>query len=319
MCRLFGLHAGTPVRATFWLLDAPDSLAVQSHREPDGAGIGVFDRDGQPIVDKQPIAAWQDAEFATEAREVTAQSSLRTSATPAPEVSAWRTPTRSRRTGGSSLTTARSPPSTGSIGDSPAPERTAWSAATPTANECSPSSPRRPEHTAATSRPASSPRSPGSQSRSRSTASTCFSPPLTRSGRCATRTPTSYISCNVAAQRRERRARRDQPAHPCTFGRPRRPGGDDHCQRTHGRRLQLATAATRRAHQSRCRPIRAQQLPLPAHPAHQLTLNNLVQQWLPPSSPAGRTDYGSLRSDPARIANRVPMSDSICSALRRSS
>ena len=71
MCRLFGLHAGTPVRATFWLLDAPDSLAAQSHREPDGAGIGVFDQGGRPVVDKQPIAAWQDAQFATEARELT--------------------------------------------------------------------------------------------------------------------------------------------------------------------------------------------------------------------------------------------------------
>ncbi len=33
MCRLFALHAGDqPVSATFWLLDAPDSLAEQSHR-----------------------------------------------------------------------------------------------------------------------------------------------------------------------------------------------------------------------------------------------------------------------------------------------
>lgn len=69
MCRLFGLHAGQhPVAATFWLLDAADSLRVQSHREPDGAGIGVFDATGQPVLDKQPIAAWDDAEFAQEAR-----------------------------------------------------------------------------------------------------------------------------------------------------------------------------------------------------------------------------------------------------------
>ncbi|MEW1810225.1 class II glutamine amidotransferase [Pseudarthrobacter phenanthrenivorans] len=39
MCRLFGLHAGSrPVHATFWLLDAPDSLAEQNRNEPDGAG-----------------------------------------------------------------------------------------------------------------------------------------------------------------------------------------------------------------------------------------------------------------------------------------
>ena len=41
MCRLFGLTAGPArIQATFWLLDAPDSLAVQSHRNADGSGIG---------------------------------------------------------------------------------------------------------------------------------------------------------------------------------------------------------------------------------------------------------------------------------------
>ena len=68
MCRLFGLHAGTDVvTATFWLLDAPDNLAEQSRRNPDGTGLGVFDGHGQPQVHKEPIAAWQDADFATEA------------------------------------------------------------------------------------------------------------------------------------------------------------------------------------------------------------------------------------------------------------
>lgn len=71
MCRLFGLHAGlTPVPATFWLIDAPDSLAAQSHANPDGAGIGTFDADGRPVLDKQPIAAWNDAEFATAAHDL---------------------------------------------------------------------------------------------------------------------------------------------------------------------------------------------------------------------------------------------------------
>jgi predicted glutamine amidotransferase len=71
MCRLFGLHAGaTPVAATFWLVDAPDSLAQQSHRNPDGVGIGTFDAAERPVVDKQPLAAWQDAEFASAAREL---------------------------------------------------------------------------------------------------------------------------------------------------------------------------------------------------------------------------------------------------------
>jgi predicted glutamine amidotransferase len=72
MCRLFGLHAGTHAcSATFWLLDAPDSLAQQSKRNPDGTGLGVFGADGQPQLHKQPIAAWQDADFATEAHQMT--------------------------------------------------------------------------------------------------------------------------------------------------------------------------------------------------------------------------------------------------------
>jgi predicted glutamine amidotransferase len=72
MCRLFGLHAGTSVvTATFWLLDAPDNLSEQSRRNPDGSGLGVFDAEGKPHVHKDPIAAWQDAEFATEAHDLT--------------------------------------------------------------------------------------------------------------------------------------------------------------------------------------------------------------------------------------------------------
>jgi predicted glutamine amidotransferase len=59
-----------PVQATFWLLDAPDSLVVQSHQNADGTGLGFFDPDGTPHVDKQPIAAFQDRRFAAEAREI---------------------------------------------------------------------------------------------------------------------------------------------------------------------------------------------------------------------------------------------------------
>ncbi len=41
MCRLFGLSAAPArVTATFWLAQAPDNLTAQSHREPDGAGLG---------------------------------------------------------------------------------------------------------------------------------------------------------------------------------------------------------------------------------------------------------------------------------------
>jgi predicted glutamine amidotransferase len=71
MCRLFGLSAAPRrVAATFWLLDAPDSLAVQSRREPDGVGLGAFDEQGRPVVHKRPVAAYEDREFAREAREL---------------------------------------------------------------------------------------------------------------------------------------------------------------------------------------------------------------------------------------------------------
>jgi predicted glutamine amidotransferase len=69
MCRLFGLTAGTArVQATFWLLDAPDSLEVQSRRNVDGSGIGFFDADGVPVLDKQPEPAFRDEEFAHAAK-----------------------------------------------------------------------------------------------------------------------------------------------------------------------------------------------------------------------------------------------------------
>jgi predicted glutamine amidotransferase len=75
VCRLLGLNAGRePVSALFWLVDAPDSLQVQSHRNVDGNGIGFFDPAGAPVLDKQPEPAYTDEEFlrgARQARSVT--------------------------------------------------------------------------------------------------------------------------------------------------------------------------------------------------------------------------------------------------------
>jgi predicted glutamine amidotransferase len=69
MCRLFGLHGGGQrVRACFWLLEAPQSLAVQSRCQPDGYGIGTFDDDGTPRVDRGVTPAWQDEAFARDAK-----------------------------------------------------------------------------------------------------------------------------------------------------------------------------------------------------------------------------------------------------------
>jgi len=73
MCRLFGLSsAPRRTHATFWLLDAPDSLSRQSRHDPDGTGLGYFAADGTPHVDKAPIAAYRDRAFAEEARQVEA-------------------------------------------------------------------------------------------------------------------------------------------------------------------------------------------------------------------------------------------------------
>jgi glutamine amidotransferase len=70
MCRLFGLHAGDePIRATFWLLDAPGSLALQSERNADGFGVATFEPDGTVDVEKRPVRAKDDEAFLREARE----------------------------------------------------------------------------------------------------------------------------------------------------------------------------------------------------------------------------------------------------------
>jgi predicted glutamine amidotransferase len=70
MCRLFGMTAGAQrASASFWLLEAPDSLSVQSRREPDGTGLGWFDDHDRPHVEKAPIAAYADRAFAEAARE----------------------------------------------------------------------------------------------------------------------------------------------------------------------------------------------------------------------------------------------------------
>ncbi|HET9125122.1 MAG TPA: class II glutamine amidotransferase [Solirubrobacteraceae bacterium] len=71
MCRLFGMSGGAePVEATFWLLQAPDSLSQQSRREPDGTGLGWFTPDGWPHISKQALAAHDDRAFARQAQRL---------------------------------------------------------------------------------------------------------------------------------------------------------------------------------------------------------------------------------------------------------
>jgi glutamine amidotransferase len=62
--------APEPTSARFWLLNAPDSVVDQSHRNPDGTGLAYYDEDFRANVDKQPLAAHQDQEFASEAHHV---------------------------------------------------------------------------------------------------------------------------------------------------------------------------------------------------------------------------------------------------------
>ena len=71
MCRLFGMSGGTrEVQASFWLLDAPMSLLLQSDSQPDGVGLGTFDGDGSPSVYRKPVAANRSQTFIAGAQQV---------------------------------------------------------------------------------------------------------------------------------------------------------------------------------------------------------------------------------------------------------
>lgn len=73
ICRLFALHAGTDdVEATFWLLDAPASLAEQSHANPDGFGLATLSSAAEFELVIRPALAAEDDAFAHQARSVRA-------------------------------------------------------------------------------------------------------------------------------------------------------------------------------------------------------------------------------------------------------
>jgi hypothetical protein len=70
---MFGLSSSPRrVHASVWLLEAPDSLIAQSRRNRDGTGLGYFSPSGDPVLDKQPLAAFEDMAFGREARHVSA-------------------------------------------------------------------------------------------------------------------------------------------------------------------------------------------------------------------------------------------------------
>ena len=71
MCRLFGLTASPRrVKASFWLLEAADSLFHKSFRNPDGTGLGYFAPFVGPVVDKEPLPAYQDPAVVRGAKHV---------------------------------------------------------------------------------------------------------------------------------------------------------------------------------------------------------------------------------------------------------
>ena len=71
MCRLFGLTTSpNRVRASFWLLEAADSLLEQSLRNPDGTGLGYFVPVVGAVVDKEPLPAYEDPASMREAKHV---------------------------------------------------------------------------------------------------------------------------------------------------------------------------------------------------------------------------------------------------------
>lgn len=61
MCRLFALHAGRrDVRARFWLLEAPTSLAVQSEVNADGFGLASLSAEQALLLIRNPVQASAD-------------------------------------------------------------------------------------------------------------------------------------------------------------------------------------------------------------------------------------------------------------------
>jgi glutamine amidotransferase len=64
------------VQATFWLVDAPDSLLLQSQTQPDGVGLGTFEPDGRPRLWRKPVAANRSETFVHGAQQVRSRTFL---------------------------------------------------------------------------------------------------------------------------------------------------------------------------------------------------------------------------------------------------
>ena len=69
MCRLFGYRSEAPTGVQHELLEAENSLHLQSREHPDGWGIGWYEG-GRPKVTRALEAAHEDAEFAAAGKAV---------------------------------------------------------------------------------------------------------------------------------------------------------------------------------------------------------------------------------------------------------
>ncbi len=106
MCRLFGLSSA-PLRthATFWLLERPDSLSRQSHRDPDGTGLGHFAADGTRTSTRPPSPPTATGPSPRRPARRSRGRSSPTSASPPP--AAWTCATPTLRTGRADLRAQR--------------------------------------------------------------------------------------------------------------------------------------------------------------------------------------------------------------------
>ncbi|WP_165400120.1 class II glutamine amidotransferase [Motilibacter rhizosphaerae] len=66
MLALFAGHSS--ISARYWLLDSPNGPDELGSSNPDGAGIGWFEEEGAPHLDRAPVAALDDPGLACDAR-----------------------------------------------------------------------------------------------------------------------------------------------------------------------------------------------------------------------------------------------------------
>ncbi|MEN9979516.1 MAG: class II glutamine amidotransferase [candidate division WOR-3 bacterium] len=70
MCRLFGLMANKEVDVKFSMLEAENKFKVQAGYNPDGWGVGYYDRENNPRIEKYGKCALKDERFDKFVKEI---------------------------------------------------------------------------------------------------------------------------------------------------------------------------------------------------------------------------------------------------------